>query len=237
MNLFPSCMHGAHRGEMRVLDPLDLELLIAILGIKIRSSEESQCSKHWAMSSTLCGYSFMSLCNWQINRDQKRWLTSQTQNTVVRNKGNMCLRQMYLEANKRFQNWLWSWLLNLLCPLDDMGNFKRMNSWRVWDLSHWTVPLRTVRNQIVESKHKNGRQDDWDHDRIGISSLEKSRKSRFCRNYVESEGSNINKDLFHKKTKIIGFETINLAMFLSMNGFKMKFIAQNHYNFVLKYYA
>lgn len=46
MNLFPSCMHGAHRGEKRVLDPLDLELLIAILGIEARFSEESQCSKH-----------------------------------------------------------------------------------------------------------------------------------------------------------------------------------------------
>lgn len=46
MNLFPSCMNGAHRGEMRVLDPLDLELLIAILGIEARSSEESQWSKH-----------------------------------------------------------------------------------------------------------------------------------------------------------------------------------------------
>lgn len=29
MNLFPSCMHGSHRGKKRMLDPLDLELLIA----------------------------------------------------------------------------------------------------------------------------------------------------------------------------------------------------------------
>lgn len=54
-----------------------------------------------------------------------------------------------------------------------------MNSCRVGDLSHWTVPLRTVRNQIVEAKHKNGKQDNWDHGRIGRRSLEKEERVDF----------------------------------------------------------
>lgn len=66
-----------------------------------------------------------------------------------------------------------------------------MNSCKMWDLFQWTVTLITVIKQIVDAKHKNGRQDDGDVGKAGINSLGKSRKSRFWKNYVASEGSNI----------------------------------------------